>query len=72
MLSIDDSHIVDDNHPLSSAADERHCDYLEAGKTVLMQFPERHINHSCDPNVYVRTVEGVRLVLALKTDRRRR
>src|SRR5579863_3366030 len=66
VLSIDDSHIVDENHPLPSAAAERHCDYLEAGKTVLMQFPERHINHSCDPNIYVRTVEGVRLVLALK------
>jgi hypothetical protein len=31
-----------------------------------MQFPERHINHSCDPNVYVRTVNGRRLVIALR------
>lgn len=31
-----------------------------------MQPPERHINHSCDPNVYVRTAGGVRLVVALR------
>ena len=63
---IDDSRIVDDLHPLGSGDDARHCDYLEAGKVVLMRPPERHINHSCDPNTYVKTVDGRRLVIALR------
>jgi hypothetical protein len=29
-----------------------------------MQPPERYINHSCDPNTYVKTVKGKRLVIA--------
>ena len=66
VLVIDDSRVVDDLHPLSSADDARHCDYLEAGKIVLMQPPERHINHSCAPNTYVKTVDGRRLVMALR------
>jgi hypothetical protein len=28
-----------------------HCAYPD-GKTVLIAFPERHVNHSCDPNAY--------------------
>ena len=66
VLEIDDSHILDEAHPLGPADDPRHCDYLEAGKTVLMQPPERHINHSCDPNTYVKTIASKRLVLALR------
>ena len=31
-----------------------------------MQAPERHINHSCDPNVFVRTVNARRHLLALR------
>ena len=64
ILAIDDSRIVDEAHPLAAGEDPRHCDYLAAGRTVLMQPPERHINHSCDPNTFVRTVDGRRLVIA--------
>lgn len=28
-----------------------HCAYPD-GKTVLIAFPERHVNHSCDPNAF--------------------
>lgn len=28
-----------------------HCSYPD-GKTVLIAFPERHVNHSCDPNAF--------------------
>jgi hypothetical protein len=28
-----------------------HCAYPD-GKVVLLGFPDRHINHSCDPNTY--------------------
>ena len=66
VLKIDDSRIVDEQHPLGSADDPRHCDYLEAGKVVLMQIPERHINRSCNRNTYVRTIDGMRLVIALR------
>lgn len=66
VLEIDDSRVVDASHPLDPTDDPRHCDYLAQGKVVLMRYPERHINHSCDPNVYVRTVDGRRLVIAVR------
>jgi hypothetical protein len=66
LLEIDDSRIVDDAHPLAPGDDPRHCDYLARTKVVLMQVPERHINHSCDPNSYVKTLNGRRVVLALR------
>jgi hypothetical protein len=28
-----------------------HCSYPD-GRIVLVAFPERHVNHSCDPNAY--------------------
>ncbi|HVP48167.1 MAG TPA: SET domain-containing protein-lysine N-methyltransferase [Bryobacteraceae bacterium] len=66
ILEIDDSRVVDQLHPLIAGDDARHCDYLAGGRVVLMQSPERHINHSCDPNAFVRTVAGRRLVIALR------
>jgi hypothetical protein len=40
--------------PIRAVEGERidHCDYPD-GKTVLLGFPDRHINHCCDPNAYV-------------------
>jgi hypothetical protein len=40
--------------PLRAELGERadHCDYPD-GKMVLIGFPDRHLNHSCDPNAYV-------------------
>lgn len=32
-----------------------------------MQAPEKHINHSCDPNSYVKTVRGIRKLFAIRT-----
>jgi SET domain-containing protein len=39
--------------PLREDLGERadHCDYPD-GKVVLVGYPDRHINHSCDPNAY--------------------
>ena len=31
-----------------------------------MQAPEKHINHSCDPNTYVKTLDGIRKVIAMR------
>ena len=68
ILPIDDSRVVDDEHPLRPELGEHdyHCDYLAGGKVVLMRSPERHINSSCDPNTYVKTLAGVRHVVARK------
>jgi len=40
--------------PLRPELGERfdHCDYPD-GKVVLIGYPSRHLNHSCDPNAYV-------------------
>ena len=66
ILEIDDTRIVDDEHPLHIELGEfdYHCDYLAGGKVVLMQFPERHINSSCDPSAFVKTVNDIRYVVA--------
>ncbi|MFQ5920063.1 MAG: SET domain-containing protein-lysine N-methyltransferase [Thermoplasmata archaeon] len=66
ILKIDDSRVVTDESPLREEEGEyeRHCDYLAEGKVVLMQKPERYINHSCSPNVYVETVGETRYVVA--------
>lgn len=68
VLAIDDSRVLTLELPLdeSKGEFEYHCDYLAGGKVVLMQFPERHINHSCDPNTFVKTILGVRYVFALR------
>ena len=67
VLKIDDSRVVTDTDPLDSekGEQEHHCDYLANGMVVLMQQPERFINHCCDPNSYVRTIAGDRYVVAL-------
>jgi len=51
--------------PLRADLGERfdHCDYPD-GKVVLIGFPSRHLNHSCDPNAYVRYDAGASRVVA--------
>ena len=68
ILKIDDSRIVTDADPLDPAKGEfeHHCDYLAHGKVVLMQPPERYINHRCAPNTFMRTIAGDRYVVALR------
>jgi hypothetical protein len=73
VLRIDDSRVVDREHPLRPELREfhQHCDNLASGTVVLMQWPERHINSSCDPNTFVKMIDGVRFVAArrpIKTD----
>lgn len=66
VLEIDDSHVVTDPSKLTKEQNEYDCDYLEDGKVILMQSPEKFINHSCDPSTYVKTISGVRKVLAMR------
>lgn len=44
---------VTDDAPLRPEDGERieHCAYPN-GKVILWGFPDRHVNHSCDPNGY--------------------
>jgi SET domain-containing protein len=65
---IDDSRIVDDEQPVRADLGENseHCDWLPDGTTVLMQRPAGYINHSCDPNVFVYSVDRQRFVVAMR------
>lgn len=65
---IDDSRLVDDEHPIRSDLGENaeHRDWLPDGTTVLMQAPASYINHSCDPNVFVYSVDRRRFILAVR------
>jgi hypothetical protein len=69
ILAIDDTRVVDAEHPLRPELGEfgHHCDHLADNQVVLMQYPERYINSSCSPNVYVKTISGARHVIALKS-----
>lgn len=40
-----------------------HCNYPD-GKVVLYGFPDRHLNHSCDPNAYEVFEEGGTYLIA--------
>jgi uncharacterized protein len=65
ILEIDDSQVVEDESTLTAEDWAYNADFFD-GKIVIMQEPERCINHSCDPNSYVKTIQGVRKVYALK------
>ena len=67
VLPIDDSRIVNANDPLDSSKGEleHHQDYL-GDHDVLMQEPERYINHCCEPSAFVKTYDRVRYVVAYR------
>lgn len=66
LLRIDDSRLIDSDHPIRTEEGERpeHRDFLPDGTVVLMQPPEKYINHSCDPNTYVYSARRERYLLA--------
>lgn len=66
ILEIDDLHVVKDISKLTKKQNEYDCDYLSNGKVILMQSPEKFINHSCNPNSYVKTIKKIRKVLAMR------
>jgi hypothetical protein len=69
ILAIDDSVVISPDDPVLSrliGSEPDPCDYLPDGTVVLLQEPERYINHSCDPNVYVYTMDNERFVLAMR------
>lgn len=60
ILRRDESRDVTADRPLRAEFGEerRHCDDLAGGRVVLLGYPERHLNHSCNPNAYVRFIDG--------------
>jgi len=59
VLVLDTSRVVSEEHPLRAEEEERedHLAYLAGGKVVLLPEPERHLNHSCEPNACLQTDE---------------
>jgi hypothetical protein len=59
---------VTPDFPLRPELGERwdQCDYPD-GKIVLMGYPDRHLNHSCDPNAYV-VYQGARAFIVARRD----
>ena len=59
---------VTPENPLREDLGERmdHCDYPD-GRVVLLGFPDRHVNHSCDPSAYV-AYEGDRCFLVARRE----
>jgi hypothetical protein len=69
ILAIDDSMVISPDDPVlgkSVGGEPGPCDYLPDGRVVLLQEPERYINHSCEPNVYTYTSDKQRFVLAMR------
>ena len=60
ILRRDESRDVTPDQPLRADLGEqrRHCDDLAGGRVVLLGYPDRHLNHSCNPTAYVRFIEG--------------
>jgi len=56
---------VTEEAPLREEAGERieHCAYRD-GKVVLWGYPDRHVNHSCDPNAYEQVDGGASFIVA--------
>ena len=64
ILERDDSRLVADDNPLREGEHPYHCDWLPDGRIVYVQEPERYTNHSCDPNAYVKEIDGKRYCVA--------
>lgn len=45
---------------------EQHCALLEGGRLVYLGYPARFVNHSCDPNCFLRYDRGVGHIVALR------
>jgi uncharacterized protein len=66
ILEYDDSDVVKDEASLTLFDHLYNLDYLSDGKIVRMKEPERSRNHSCDPNSYDKTIDGVRRLVAMR------
>lgn len=44
-----------------SEDEKNHLSYIGDGDYVVMKFPEKYVNHSCDPNTYVKNQKDIAL-----------
>ena len=58
--------LVTDEDPLREGEEERHCDWLADGRQSLLPAPARYINHSCEPNAYMKILYRHILFIALR------
>jgi hypothetical protein len=68
---VEDPRKVDGSHPLRPGVGDSgvSCDNLEERRVVRMLAPERHIKFSCEPNTFVKSIRGMRHVLARRPTR---
>ena len=59
---------ITDSAPLRPECEEfyEHCAYPD-GRVVLYGIPDRHLNHSCDPNAYEAYERGVAVIRARRS-----
>lgn len=69
ILALDTLRVVSEANPLrpERGESEDHLAFLAGGTVVLLPEPERHLNHSCDPNAFLRTVGDEVRVIARRT-----
>ena len=67
-ILVREERLVTPERPLDASAGEldSNCDWLEGGRQVYLGFPERHLNHSCDHNAFVRFAKGRGEIVVLK------
>ena len=66
ILRRDESRLVTEENPLREGEQEYHCDWLADGRVVYLPEPERYINHSCDPNAYLKEIGDKKYHVALR------
>jgi len=68
IFAIDDSNVVPEgvSHETAELKHRHHCDDIAGGKKVILGESDGCINHSCEPNLARRTVDGVRYEIALR------
>jgi uncharacterized protein len=66
--AVDDSNVVPEGIPHEEAElrYRHHCDDLAGGRKVILGEPDGCINHSCEPNVIRKTVDGARWEIAIR------
>jgi len=66
ILEIDYSDVVDDPNHLDPSVKPEHLETFLDGTVILMHAPEVYINHSCEPNSYLRTIGESWCVYAMR------
>jgi len=68
IFAIDDSNVVPEgvSHEEVERAHRHHCDDIAGGRKVILGEPDGCIDHSCDPNCFIKTIDGIRYNVALR------